>query len=425
MSWPNNSTQVDEVYYGSNNTLASTVYNPVSPEAKSALIAFLYSVIVIGILSNVVVLTVFISRKPSSTTDWFILFITVYDFLSSLFNVPIYVTMFNGLWSQFGSNYLCKVHMCFSQCVVLSASFFISGLAFDRYLKICRPASRTMTIRRARNVCIIMTIGATVLSLPSWFMFRNEKGRCVAIESGGLFLYYLMVFLIFCITTVTVLFSYVKVTKAIFASERRFQTNLSLPSTSNNDERSNYSRGCCRIICLRSNSIYPDDSTDSKEQVRKARSPDIKINAKYFKSAPSRSQIQFTVQNGLSKIEMQKNTNRTMQHNSKEHKGNNTQTNESVSGPSNQAEITTNQRSMKITRISFLVCFVFIISWIPPWMAFFLHSVPSLATNTGIANFKYLARMTHLVNTIANPFLYAGLNKKFRSQIANVYCKGR
>ena len=75
---------------------------------------------VLGILGNLLVLVVYIKNGASRNTDWFIIFITVYDFISSTLNVPVYLTFTTGLWRHYGNDVICKVHMLFSQSTVLS-----------------------------------------------------------------------------------------------------------------------------------------------------------------------------------------------------------------------------------------------------------------------------------------------------------------
>ena len=73
----------------------------------------------LGITGNGLVLAVFAKYKASTSTDWFIIFITIFDFISSIFNVPIYLTFTTGHWQTIGNDIFCKVHMFVSQSVVL------------------------------------------------------------------------------------------------------------------------------------------------------------------------------------------------------------------------------------------------------------------------------------------------------------------
>ena len=131
----NNSNPLNASSNASNANGGFKFVNPITPDILAAYNAYLYIVIALGIPGNIIVLTVFIYQRTLNTTEWFILFITLYDLLSSMFNVPVYVSFTNGIWKYYGTEFICQFHMFFSQSVVLSSTFLITGLAIDRYWK--------------------------------------------------------------------------------------------------------------------------------------------------------------------------------------------------------------------------------------------------------------------------------------------------
>jgi len=78
--------------------------------------------------------------------------------------------------------------------------------------------------------------------------------------------------------------------------------------------------------------------------------------------------------------------------------------------------------NIRITRVVFLVCTVFVVSWNPPWVCFFIATAQNLSRNPELVRYAMFARMTHLLNTIANPILYTGFNAKLRSQLKHTFC---
>jgi len=122
---------------------------------------YLYAIIVVGVLGNGVILIVFYKFRPATSNERFITVtvIAVCDLLSSVFNTPIYATFTNGTWVQlFGNNAICQIHMLFSQVIVFTSFFLISGIALDRYIKICRPSSNVLTGTRAQKAIIILIV---------------------------------------------------------------------------------------------------------------------------------------------------------------------------------------------------------------------------------------------------------------------------
>ncbi|XP_053404889.1 cephalotocin receptor 1-like [Mercenaria mercenaria] len=235
--------------------------SPIGPEFFKAYNIYLYLMIVFGVLGNFIVLVVFIRHPPSNSTDWFILFITIYDFISSLLNVPVYATFTNGYWRVYGTTILCRLHMFLSQSLVLSSAFLISGLALDRYLKICRQLT-SFSKRRARNVCLLISIVTAFLSTPCFVMYENRAGRCVSIVMDKtLFAYYLMVFLIFIFATAVVVLSYFKVTKAVKISEENVLRHTGHIGHSGHnghtvDDMTNKALVCC-LPSYRKNRVAP------------------------------------------------------------------------------------------------------------------------------------------------------------------------
>ncbi|KAH3812501.1 hypothetical protein DPMN_140936 [Dreissena polymorpha] len=73
--------------------------------------------------------------------------------------------------------------------------------------------------------------------------------------------------------------------------------------------------------------------------------------------------------------------------------------------------------SIRTTRIAFLVCAVFVISWMPPWICFFLATNPTFLVKPTVVRFMLFGKMTYLLNTVVNPFVYAWFNRKFRQQL--------
>ena len=418
----NNSSPLNASFNASNANAGFIFVNPITPDILAAYNAYLYTVIALGIPGNIIVLTVFIYQRALNTTEWFILFITLYDLLSSLFNVPVYVSFTNGIWKNYGTEFICQFHMFFSQTVVLSSTFLITGLAIDRYWKVCRPMSTLVTNKRARNSCLAITVATMLMSLPCFVMYRNVNGRCVSIAMGDqLFAYYTMVFATFCLATLAVILSYIFVSRAIYTSESKL-INHDYKNPFSTTAQNKHFSGCCWMFkSNRGNKVFPGMSTDVDTNKTilvssiKVKSPNQNAINQQEDQRPSTLQVPVTYNKRTNKLSQDSSTNSTVM-------SADTGTSSGVNAAINNKRNI--RKSMRITRISFLVCFVFVISWIPPWLCLFLAASPSHAANPRIIKFMFFGRMTNLVNTVLNPFLYAGLNSKFRQQLTKIFsCK--
>ena len=371
---------------------------------------YLYLMIIFGVVGNVIVLLVFLNNRPSTTTDWFILSITVCDFISSFVNVPVYSTFTNGYWNIYGTTLICRLHMFLSQSIVLSSSFLICGLALDRYLTICKHLS-SFTTTRARNVCLSITVLTTVLSTPSFVMYENRRGKCEAIiMNKTLFLYYLFVFLIFVFATFVVVFSYCKVTKAVIASE----TNIARHSGNYElNRRNKHFCCCCCFPYKRTNTVAPSTITTSRNELFRGSSSSSRNTPtqreNYRLEVPRPKHIRTITHGQVTSVSGQMPELVT-------------EDNQMCNRVSDSHTRQRKSASLRTTKISFLVCSVFILTWIPPWLCFVLAAIPGMKSNMNVLKFMIFGKMTYLINGFSNPIIYTLMNKKFRRRILEIFC---
>ena len=89
---------------------------------------------------------------------------------------------------------------------------------------------------------------------------------------------------------------------------------------------------------------------------------------------------------------------------------------------SSLSEHTRVRKCLRTTRIVFLICLIFVLSWLPPWISFInfvLLPLETKLTPTYLTMIMF-CRMAYLVNSFTNPILYTVLNRKFRERLRNV-----
>ncbi|XP_060565322.1 trace amine-associated receptor 3-like [Ruditapes philippinarum] len=398
---------------GENNGTYGYPMSPIEPEYFNIYNIYLYLMIIFGVSGNIIVLVVFFYNPPSNTTDWFIFTITVCDFISSSVNVPVYATFTNGFWRVYGTTLICRLHMFLSQSIVLSSSFLICGLALDRYLKVCRQLS-SFTTARARNVCVVISLLTTALSAPASVMFENRAGRCVSIVMDNtLFAYYLLVFLIFICAAIIVVFSYCNVTKTVLDSEANVARHANRTYNLNRRNKT----FCCCIPSCRKGKVAPSLSQMSRN--RPSRDGEQSVGARHVIIEDNKDIIQDQRQIHMQTISDGQITATITQSQPSDRTTDNCITRPTASNNTSTQRRTSSQRT---TQISFLVCTVFILSWIPPWLCFILASIPGTLTDINVVKFMLFGRMTYLVNGFSNPIIYTLLNKKFRTRILEIFC---
>lgn len=390
---------------------------------------YLYITIILGVPGNLIVLIVFVKHPPTTSTDWFIVFITVCDFVTSSVHVPIYVTFSNGIWAVYGTDLICKLHMFFSQSIVLSSTFLICGLALDRYFKICRPNSRAFTKLRAKNYCILISLAMTVLSIPCFLMYENVNGRCITrATQTNVFAYYLMVLVSFLAATTTFVVSYINITRAIIKSENNIRRH--------NEAGDKSTRRCWRYFCcgawlcktsFRRNRIDPVfTSTISGSVQQQTTSLSYENTPATIINTPSQVS-QKEEKKVLRPLFSNKWVNEILDSNSTSsnyiESSQPTRPSQTLNVPVKKKPIAIEDKrmiSLRTTKIAFLVCTIFVVSWIPPWVSFIIATSPKLLTKIRVIEFLMFGKMTHLLNTVANPILYTGLNRKFRDHTKSI-----
>ena len=216
-----------ENYSYVSNTSSVTQIGP-SNEAVTVYNVYLSLVIALGVPGNLLVLLVYLKHRRVTSTDWFIIFITLCDFISSTINVPVYLTFTSGAWEQYGSDIICKLHMFLSQSVVLSSTFLICGIAVERYWKVCQASRTKLTPIKSRNICLVISLIATLLSMPTFGLYHNNKYKRCRAKTAGLSdelinVYYIAVLLTFVVVIVILIVSYTKIARAILESERNLK----------------------------------------------------------------------------------------------------------------------------------------------------------------------------------------------------------
>ena len=485
--------------------------------------AYLSVVIALGVPGNLLVLLVYMKNGATTSTDWFIIFITLCDFLSSLINVPIYLTFTSGTWRYYGNDIICKLHMFLSQSIVLSSTFLICGLALERYFKICRPNMTKMTRAMSRNMCMVISLIAVVFSIPCFAFFRNKYNRCGTVTAGLLVkllnAYYTAVLLSFITAVFILIFSYSKIAVAIYESEFNLKKHFKGKSCSNNQR--SFKEGICLPFCCISNKIYPIPETSSDRTAADTQTISLSVsqtqkptvqgnvskggytsyqNTENMKSSAETKVVKCACASAVSQTNRAfDQTNRPVDQTNKAIDQTNRavdqtnravdQTNRTVvptkrttppstiangqntlmvpprhsktalqppedrptcscsgsiiSGEKITSAQTRNEvhpatsfdisslaehrrvrQSLKTTRIAFLICLIFVLSWLPPWISFinFVFLPPKTKLTSTYVAIQMFSRMAYLFNSFTNPILYTILNKKFRDKLRKCVC---
>ena len=452
---------------------------------------YLSMIIALGVLGNLLVLFVYFKNKTVNSSDWFIIFITVYDIITASVNVPIYLTFTNGTWKLYGSDIICKLHMFLSQSVVLSSTFLICGLAIERYVKVCQPSRTKLTPEKSRNICLVICLISVICSTPTLLFFHNKDNQCIMAGKGMppklMNIYFIAVVLTYVTAIVVLLFTYSKIAITILQS----QMNLRKHALTGTEKITQSAlKECFRnVFCCITNKIYPAQQSTEERSRLSDRNPAVLfqkinkfgskvitnkevVNGECLSGAATNQSNILNAQLGTSQMvrnleeipgsglnqwnepeaggarasteiyfqshhfitsDRQNQVDRNIGSTHTYQPPANGQVEKSiVRQPSSQptakldisslSEHTRVRQCLRTTRIAFLICVIFVLSWLPPWTTYIVYILLMPELTPSYLTITMFCRMTYLVNSFTNPILYTALNTKFRERLKKSLC---
>ena len=125
-------------------------------------------VLVAGILGNVFVIFIFATkmRQDKRGSRYFIPVLAVCDLMVCIVALVHYAsnTLF---WTSFQSDRLCKTLMFFLVQTMMTSDGFLLAIAVQRFIKICRPTAKQMTLYWRRVTSVLVIVANTLYSIPT------------------------------------------------------------------------------------------------------------------------------------------------------------------------------------------------------------------------------------------------------------------
>ncbi|XP_055321797.1 tachykinin-like peptides receptor 86C [Sitodiplosis mosellana] len=147
----------------------------ISVEQK-ALWTFLFGTMLFtAIIGNSIVIWIVLAhREMRTTTNYFLLNLSVADLLMSSLNCMFnFIYMLNSDW-PFGSVY-CSLNNFAGNVTVAVSVFTLVAISFNRYVAIVRPLHRRNSRKKARRLLYIIWILSTLLSAPCFIYSTTES----------------------------------------------------------------------------------------------------------------------------------------------------------------------------------------------------------------------------------------------------------
>ena len=136
----------------------------VSSEEMYFTVAMLALFSVCGSAGNALVLYVFSTAKDNLVSTLFIIVLAVVDFCTCVVIIPFTIVVEVILYNV-RFDFVCKLYQFLITSNIPFSALIMTAIAVDRYLCICHPFARLLTLQRARVVVVILAVFACTLGI--------------------------------------------------------------------------------------------------------------------------------------------------------------------------------------------------------------------------------------------------------------------
>lgn len=196
---------------------------------------YLSLLLVVGLIGNGLLIFVYAFKFGKKTNRrFYTLCLSFVDFFTCAVGISLHIAM-NALPYKFKNGVLCKVLWFPSTVSVLTSGLLLLVIAIDRYMKVCHPYETGISLKSIRRMCALAFSLSVVLSLPAAIMYGkshvptgvgNVTGITCDIEdyyrkTQYPKLYNTTLFVVFCITFVSLVLLYFLISRELQAHERK------------------------------------------------------------------------------------------------------------------------------------------------------------------------------------------------------------
>ncbi|XP_061164947.1 cholecystokinin receptor type A-like [Saccostrea echinata] len=350
-----------------------------------------------GFLGNSTVIFIYgLKIKGNKEERYFIPFLATADLCASLVCASFGIAQ-NMMQATFDNEPLCKTWWFFAGSTTLISVFLLIIIAVHRYLKVCKPLGKQMTLKWKRLALVLCLAVAFPLAGPMTYFYGSESfvkddemriygrrcGRLSTTNKTGSLLYggVLVLTAITIIVVLTCLYS-----KIGFTIVKRFKYKKAVGNNSTTEQpRSRFSSG--------------DAIAESEQDIHSVETDSTVLSSSHLPQAsiPTKGKVIPT------------NTNQRLKH----------------LPLSSSTKRRRNRRTVhRFTLMFMLITVIFLICYIPKVIIMLLE-----ANNTkfwegfseaGRSAVSFVYRI-YILNNVTNPFIYAFLDKKFSEQIKKLF----
>ena len=406
-------------------------------------ICFLVICLIIGVPGNILIATVYGCLNNKSTTDWFILFVAIFDTLICCLEVPFFLSFEIVNWKINTNNAICQVFVWISQSLTLSSCILLCLIAVDRFQKICMPFRASMTPKAAKHAGALSLAVSVFLSLPVFLLYGNDsQGECQILEEHqkSLFhgIYTTAFFAVFVLMFLLVTVSYFQVARRLRQRALVSQSLIECLSQTNIPQSRSTMNEIISITGARNNNITPPAITiqitdssleNSVENVSQSVSPmscsswgslpeqtgrDQCLGVSIPESNKMTSHDQF-----LLRVPQSWPTSEVDLPNSPPYSADLFIASSLAKSSNKMARRSSTSKENTVTVLLFTITVVFILSWILPWYIFIYryYMLETCSESSLTPAMMHYGPNLYLLNHFSNPLVYSLMSRSFRNNV--------
>ena len=388
-------------------------------------VVYMSLVMILGLFGNAFVCYYYTFKEKKSTNTFFIVVLSVYDFLTCCITVPTEIAII-ALYYTFVDDLACKT-LRFINIFLLTASILtLIAIATDRFKRICRVGRPQMDIPQARRVSVIIVLLSIILALPTLFIYGAKRlsiANKSTLDHHGLtcrktkevehrvyiVAYTATQFFVLVVSLAVLIILYIIIGQTIYHHRKRLQSQL----------KGNHKGIEFKYVetkCATSSSFTTEDGQTKEEAIRSDAPVDqIVSNGDGEQSEPYMSSNGNTDTTSNQLTAVIDGTNKVDPNN----KGHEVQCN---AKPSIVKDARRNHQfdaeTVRVTIVMVIVTVVFIVSFIPyislaVWERITGRDESVFLSDTSLVAYKIGFR-SYLLNSSLNPWIYGIFNSQFR-----------
>ncbi|XP_014769525.1 nematocin receptor 2 [Octopus bimaculoides] len=136
-------------------------------------IIYLGVAMIMGVIGNAFVSYIYHYKLRPTPANLFVVILSFCDFLASLICIPMDISILTHPY-VFESDPACRVIRFFVMDLSITSGVIVFAISIDRFKKVCLPLKKQFSRRQVGIISAVVIIFATVLSLPSFYVYGTK-----------------------------------------------------------------------------------------------------------------------------------------------------------------------------------------------------------------------------------------------------------